>query len=559
MRALICAIVALAGILLPAPALATGGSVGTPVAVCVARVAPGDRPAAMFARPGRFDCDSRQETLGPGDYWALSEPLDMRSRPENQRTVRMSSLWQQGLDLHILYADGHIESHYADGPGITRLIQLGAIIEHRLPARDAPVVRLLWHVKGSANLRGIVVGARLATATQSTTANLTMGAVYAAFGGLCVALIVYNLALFAALRHRFQLAYCVMAGGLLLYAVSSSGTLAWLLPEIANNTRLRVNHLLLAFSGAAGLVFARTFLEARVFNGWLGRATTVATLLLLGAGLLFFWGAPYAIRLTDQIFLLCFLPFLALVPPVIVRARLVRSKYVWLYVAAWTAPIATAVGRVMYNLHLLEWNFWLDNSTILAMAAEALISSVAIAYRMRVLSRERDEAMAGEVLARRLAETDPLTGLLNRRAFLERAIGREGEQMLLIADLDHFKGVNETLGHDGGDEVLRVFARTLRACVPATALVARLGGEEFAIVASAEAPVDPDAVLARLRATRMPFDIAVTASIGSCSGPLASEVDWKTLYRGADKALFEAKSAGRDRARCARENAAVAA
>ncbi|MFX7784946.1 diguanylate cyclase, partial [Acinetobacter baumannii] len=80
-----------------------------------------------------------------------------------------------------------------------------------------------------------------------------------------------------------------------------------------------------------------------------------------------------------------------------------------------------------------------------------LISSVGIAYRIRLLGRERDEARAQELAARALADIDPLTGLLNRRAFLHRAIGRPGAQTLLILDIDHFKAVNETIGHDGGD------------------------------------------------------------------------------------------------------------
>ena len=121
--------------------------------------------------------------------------------------------------------------------------------------------------------------------------------------------------------------------------------------------------------------------------------------------------------------------------------------------------------------------------------------------------------------------------------------------MLLIIDLDHFKRVNETLGHDGGDEVLRVFARMLRTSVPQGTLVARIGGEEFAILTPVDAAVEPEAVLARLRQMRMPFDIQVTASIGTCRGTLTSEVEWKALYRVADAALFDAKSAGRDRVR----------
>jgi PleD family two-component response regulator len=61
--------------------------------------------------------------------------------------------------------------------------------------------------------------------------------------------------------------------------------------------------------------------------------------------------------------------------------------------------------------------------------------------------------------------------------------------------------------------------------------------------------VEPEDILARLRAGRMPFDLKVTASIGACSGPLMKETDWKALYRGADRALFEAKADGRDRVR----------
>jgi diguanylate cyclase (GGDEF)-like protein len=187
----------------------------------------------------------------------------------------------------------------------------------------------------------------------------------------------------------------------------------------------------------------------------------------------------------------------------------------------------------------------------MAMTLEALISALAVAYRIRLLSRERDDARIQEAAARLLADTDPLTGLLNRRAFLREAIGRTGDQTLLIADIDHFKRVNDTLGHDGGDEVLRLFARALKAAAPAEALVARIGGEEFAIVAAIEAGLEPEPILARLRAERMPFDLTVTASIGTCSGPLETEAQWKLLYRFADRALFDAKAEGRDRARTA--------
>lgn len=539
-----------------APAQAQTGVAGRPLRVCVLRDTGGMDAAALIRQHGRFDCTTPQHEFGPGNYWAISGDIDQRSRSLLPLNVRLASLWQQGLTLHVLYSDGSIRSQATDARGVTPFIQLGAIVEQPLPRLEAKVVRLMWHVEGAANLRGILLGARLSTGTESTHANLSMAALYAGFAGLVIALIIYNLALWGALRYRFQLYYCLMVGLLLAYTFSSSGALAWAWPEIANNTRLRINYLLLGSTGTAALIFARSFFEERIFAGWLGRYATWVALALSGAGLLFFLTAPVAIHVTDLAFTCAFAALSLAVMPMLWRAWRLRSNYLWLFAIAWGAPILTAALRALSNLHVLPWSFWIDNSTILAMIVEAIVSSLAVAYRIRLLRDERDDAIEREVMMRRLADTDPLTGLLNRRAFLHQAIGRTGEQLLLIVDLDHFKRVNETLGHDGGDEVLRVFARMLRTSVPQGTLVARIGGEEFAILAPADTPVEPESVLARLRQMRMPFDIQVTASIGTCRGTLASEVDWKALYRVADAALFDAKSAGRDRVRHALRDAA---
>ena len=237
--------------------------------------------------------------------------------------------------------------------------------------------------------------------------------------------------------------------------------------------------------------------------------------------------------------------------PIIARAWQQRAGVLWLFAAAWAAPILFAALRLLGNLAVVPWSFWLDNSTILSMSFEAIVSTLAIAYRIRRLSVERDEAIEREVIAARLADTDPLTGLLNRRAFLRQAIGNRGDYTLLLTDLDHFKHVNETLGHDGGDEVLRIFARTLRQAAPNGALIARMGGEEFAMLMPVDREIAPDAILTRLRSARMPFDLTITASVGACTGPISSEPEWKMMYRLADRALFDAKQAGRDRVRFA--------
>lgn len=540
-----CALL-LANVLLATPAAAQSRGPAS-LAICILRDTGSATPDAQFAASNRFDCATPQRSFGPGDYWVLSDLLTLRAAPEEPLRVRSMSLWQQAVTLHILYADGHVESFAADQQGLTRHIQLGALVEFAVPVRAAAPVRLLWQVRGAANLRGILLAPRLLTRAEAERETLRMAAIYAAFAGLCVALIVYNLALWKALRHRFQLAYCAMLLCLLFYAASSSGALAWLLPEIANNQRIAVNYIMLAWTAAAALAFSRSFFEARIFEGWVGRLTELSMVGMAALGVMFLLIAPVDIHVLDAFFSLSFIAMVGVVLPILWRAWRRRSNYLWLFALTWASPLAMVLARVSGNLGLLRPDFWLDNSTIVAMSSEALLTSLAIAYRIRLLSIERDTAVRQEISTRRLADTDPLTGLLNRRAFLSHAVGRLADQQLLVADVDHFKRVNDTVGHDGGDEVLRVVARTLRRAVPPGTLIARIGGEEFAILADARAALDPEALLAALRTAPMPYGLQVTASIGSCTGALVDEADWQQLYHDADAALFAAKHAGRNR------------
>ncbi len=155
----------------------------------------------------------------------------------------------------------------------------------------------------------------------------------------------------------------------------------------------------------------------------------------------------------------------------------------------------------------------------------------------------------------RLAHLDALTGLANRRAALQRLedwSGEPGGLVLAIADLDHFKRVNDRLGHEGGDASLSHLAGVLRKLVPADWLIARIGGEEFLL---AVRNVDPEDFAARIEAVRTA--VAVTPLITS-AGPwhltasfgIAARQEGETperLMARADKALYAAKLAGRNR------------
>ncbi|HYA72847.1 MAG TPA: EAL domain-containing protein [Roseiarcus sp.] len=155
------------------------------------------------------------------------------------------------------------------------------------------------------------------------------------------------------------------------------------------------------------------------------------------------------------------------------------------------------------------------------------------------------------------AHHDALTGLPNRTLFFERLEQalesvQSGERLaVLCLDLDHFKRVNDTLGHSIGDQLLEGVADRLRDCVGSAGAVARLGGDEFAVImASLDLPSDAAALATRIGETiRAPFhldghEIAADVSIGISLAPNYSS-ESQELLRMADVALYEAKNNGR--------------
>ncbi len=173
---------------------------------------------------------------------------------------------------------------------------------------------------------------------------------------------------------------------------------------------------------------------------------------------------------------------------------------------------------------------------------------------VRDVSREREHERM--LLVR--AETDPLTGLLNSRAFrdaLRRAVSAaadgEGPLSLALLDVDHFKSVNDRFGHAVGDEVLCEIALRLSVATGRAGTVARVGGEEFAVLMPGhDAAAAYELVAGALAAVRaLPFGRAgaVTASAGVAE--LLEDMDDDGLYRLADTLLYEAKARGRDQVR----------
>jgi len=186
-------------------------------------------------------------------------------------------------------------------------------------------------------------------------------------------------------------------------------------------------------------------------------------------------------------------------------------------------------------------------------AFETVIYVIGTAFIVVVMANERVALMH-----KTAAMTDPLTGLFNRRAFLEAAdllIAKRADKSLpvsvLLFDLDHFKSINDRFGHAAGDNTIKVFAKIAAANLRASDVICRFGGEEFAAIMPGSS-TDASIVAERLRAAFqsagseiLNHKVAVTVSIGVATAIPPVQID--ALLAQADAALYRAKNNGRNR------------
>jgi diguanylate cyclase (GGDEF)-like protein len=533
----------LVAMLLVALGAATAAHAELPVETCIA-------PLSRASDPASFDCSAAQNRQGRGDFAAELRFAPVLSEREDPYVLRTSSVWQGSEKVIFRYADGFTSEVSFTSQNSRPWMTIGAIYEFRVPPHAVPLTGVRLEIKDSANWRGVVIGAHLMTANQSFRLQSWLVALYAAFGGLSLALLAYNLSLWTVLRHRFQLSYAAMVGALMAYAFTSSSIAMLVIPSLANNDRLRLNYVFLGLAAVAGIRFMFDFFGDKVLSARLRRTANALCGISLLSAFAFALLAPRLGYWLDRLYFVSGAVLLVMVVPIILAAWRARVRNLGLFALAWSAPILVTFARVAYGLGWLEYSFWLDNGNLIALSIESVLSIMLIVGRLRDIYSERDEAKASEQLAMRLANSDPLTGLLNRRAFIQRAIGRNDEHRLFLIDIDHFKAINDRIGHAAGDDVLREVSAAIQDCRPKDSLAVRLGGEEFALLIPLAAldQCPPERVLQAVRQRSMPMNWQVTVSIGFVDGRVHSEDDWKRLYRLADSALYRAKADGRDRA-----------
>ncbi|MEM1317539.1 MAG: GGDEF domain-containing protein [Pseudomonadota bacterium] len=218
----------------------------------------------------------------------------------------------------------------------------------------------------------------------------------------------------------------------------------------------------------------------------------------------------------------------------VVERMLVISLYVIAFMLLSNPRLLVGIMPELVSMELvyLTWPAY----AVVWIVLSQLVAGTTIALSMRDVI----------VQARKEAETDVLTGIANRRAF-DRHIARSGRRgdrpALVMLDIDHFKRINDQFGHDEGDRCIAMVGAIVGKYAPEGCCAARLGGEEFAILLN-DGGADAASTVARaihhaLRQSARVLDF--TVSIGVAEGPK------EALYKRADKALYAAKSEGRNR------------
>lgn len=426
---------------------------------------------------------------------------------------------------------------------------------------------------------------------QAVGENLFLGLVY----GVILAMLLYNLFIFLSLRDSAYFWYVMTTSGALLMILAMTGHgFQYLWPN--GPVPFWLDRISIpALWGFSACRFTQTLLQTRQFVPWAHRLLTLALTLYVTAVLLnaFGWRAFGA-------WVFVALAFTAIPASLWASFRRWRQGYfpAALYLLGFGVILGSVILLLLRATGVVQPAAWNAYLFPLAVAAESILFSFALAYRIQILKQERAaalekadreksarleqiEASAGQLslaVERRTAELaeanrhlsereielkqvafhDALTELPNRRYLVERvdmalsdARRRNESIALLLIDLDHFKPINDSHGHDAGDLLLRVLGQRLHGLVRSNDLAARLGGDEFAVLLTGP-DVERDAGLIAERlltelSQPVPYQgisLAVTISVGAAFFPCHAD-DFSQLYKAADEALYRAKHQGR--------------
>lgn len=503
----------------------------------------------------RFACSGAPEGYQRGSLW-LRASLDGAQPARRDLALMVHHSRFDRLAVAFGYADGVTRWQQVRQGDYGAHWRAGGQILFEAPERPVPLTAVTMRFDRLSN--HTLVRARLVPKTEAGLQSAGMAAAVGAALTLLLVSGIYSLSLAVAVRRQYLAWQAAWSATMLLWGGLWSQVHLALLPAMAGTVTAQICTFLACLAITLATVSAVKAVDR-------GRAPvplrTLALTLGAGVGIL---GIPLALMRGAG--LSAWGDILGLLVIADLLAVTVYLGWAWRrgsieardFLAAWGLPMAT-----LAFIHIVdvEDGFWGGGSKLVVLLAatwQALWLSAAATRRLAHLRVERDSARAAEAQARHLARRDPLTGLPNRRGFIEsvtplldRAREDQLPAALLLVDIDRFKSINDIHGHEAGDAVLQGIARRIERWEGAMCTVARLGGEEFGLLT-----IGMDGIVLERFAESIRRGIAacdhgdavgdrlVTASIGVAE--VLPACDFQQLYRLADEALYDAKRGGRN-------------
>ncbi len=387
--------------------------------------------------------------------------------------------------------------------------------------------------------------------TASAARDVINGYSYGMLYGIIIALLLYNLLLYLSIKQKRYFFYVIYLLMFLLANGSYTGhgySLVW--PDSVWLQQW-INPLAISLFATSGILFAFSFLKIRQLFPSLYLKTFVFCALFWLTQSLFMFSGKQAASVIVAIAFVSFFSIFTFYAAIISLKGGHRDAIYYLI-----ATVATLFGTIITALTvwgILPYTTLTYRAAEVAISIDALLLSLALAEQIRRAQQAKSQAQ-------QLAHSDMLTGLKNRRAFTEistpiwhNAMRREQALCIILLDLDRFKTINDTYGHAIGDLVLKETAAVLDNIVRDGDVLARWGGEEFAILLPQTSIRQAEQIAERIRTgiseielTSGASKIHITASLGvALKDENTQSID--DLFKVADIFLYQAKQNGRDK------------
>ncbi|NEW08157.1 GGDEF domain-containing protein [Paenibacillus sp. SYP-B3998] len=375
------------------------------------------------------------------------------------------------------------------------------------------------------------------------------------FYGIMLIMTVYNCYLAFSFRAKAYLYFALYCASVFLFFATMNGiSFQFIWPyQVEWNNRAVI--IFMCLSDIAALLFSRNFLPIKSISTRLNGLYNLFIIFELSNILLLV--LDYSLGLEVAMIKFVFFHLLMLIPGI--RSTQAGFKPARYYLLGWGIFMLGAMLTTLAEIGWTPMDRWRIYGSQIGSTLEALIMSWGLANRIHLMRKEKDLAIEQMEESRKLADSDFLTGLYNRRYIMKTfssVLGRSSQNTMafLMMDVDHFKRINDTYGHDIGDSVLQKIAALLQQCFRSNDVIGRLGGEEFIVLMPdtniQQAHQAAEYVLNSIRS--YPFEAAgqrmnCTVSIGITVWKGTDEDDIHQALRRSDEALYEAKKLGRNR------------